>query len=107
VEKKDLKNKLNFEKEVVELLAGMWRTYCRNFYMGIERNAVHLDYCSTLLVIYFMESHTCDPPFLTAMKIPFMYSFSGNCVASVPISTCVCERFIYSQDQSTHFPAAE
>ncbi len=34
-----------------------------------------------------------------------MYSFSGNCAASVPISkfTCVCERFIHSQDRSTYF----
>jgi hypothetical protein len=38
-----------------------------------------------------------------------MHSFFGNCAASLPISTfiCVCERFIYSQDRSTYFPAAE
>jgi hypothetical protein len=29
-------------------------------------------------------------------------------VASVPIPhSCVCEPFIYSQDQSTYFPATE
>jgi hypothetical protein len=44
----------------------------------------------------------------TATKILFMYSFSGNCAASVPISnSCVCQRFINSQDWSTYFPAAE
>ncbi len=32
-----------------------------------------------------------------------MYSFPGSCAASVLIS----ERFIYSQDRSTYFPAAE
>ncbi len=40
----------------------------------------------------------------TAKAIPFIYSFSGNCEASAPISTsCVFERFIYSQDRSTYF----
>ncbi len=41
----------------------------------------------------------------SATKIPFMYSFSGNCAASVLIAihSCVCERFIYSQNRSTYF----
>jgi hypothetical protein len=38
----------------------------------------------------------------TATKIPNMYSFSWNSAASAPIS-CVCERFILSQDWSTYF----
>jgi hypothetical protein len=40
----------------------------------------------------------------TATKIPFTYSFSGNCAASVAIShSCVCSRFTYSQDLSTSY----
>ncbi len=50
------------------------------------------------------------PIYFTATKIPFMYFFSGNCTAAAQSQfphSCVCERFIYSQDRSTYFPAAE
>jgi hypothetical protein len=44
----------------------------------------------------------------TATKIQFIYSKKRNCAASVPIPhSCVCERFIFSQDRPTYFPAAE
>ncbi len=44
----------------------------------------------------------------TARKISFMYSFSGNCAAQSQFPhSCGCEQFIYSQDRSTYFPAAE
>ena len=38
----------------------------------------------------------------TATKILFMYFFSGNCEASVPISTCMCLSEIYIFPGSVH-----
>ncbi len=44
----------------------------------------------------------------TATKIPFMYSQKRNCAAQYQFPhSCICERFIYSQNRSTYFPAAK
>ncbi len=53
------------------------------------------------------QGHLCDVATLQG-KSHFCIPFLGNAgpQSQFPHS-CVCERFIYSQDQSTYFPAAE
>jgi hypothetical protein len=52
------------------------------------------------------------PPVPHCNKNPiYVFPEKKLCAATVPISSfmclCLCERFIYSQDRSTYFPAAE
>ncbi len=74
--------------------------------MPIRRGMVLQETHVFLLLSYLLQPLL--PLTYTAKKIPFMYSFYGNCEVSVPISTFiqyVCEWFVYSQDRSIYFPA--
>ncbi len=57
--------------------------------------------------LHLSHHHHIPPRLCTATAIPFIYSFSGNCAASAPISTFMCLWAIYIFPGSLHifFPA--
>ncbi len=80
--------------------------YCKHSSQELphKQNSKILNY-----IVFFLYTSYLVLSDRTATKISFMYSFSGNCAASVPIPYfCVCERFISIFPRSVHiFPAAE
>jgi hypothetical protein len=87
----------------VELLDWLRNKYSKNFCDILYSSKLFLPLLNTPCSACYKKKQMC-----TGWEVLFMYSFSGNCAASIPIFTFMCLWAIYIVPGLVHiFPPAE